>query len=426
LLDESPHEDREAFLVSPIDQIPDRQNIAIGILGLTAPKDSDFMEYGSEIASLYKSASFSQVQEKMYGSGTIQPTVDPSRVFCWLYQRRENNDCLPQEQVPKILLDNTELLHRFRSLHRLNQYSNLYQYHNVHLIDILRLSIVDIHLHLQRGEFEVAFTKWRDQLLFSKNLLAGTDGLIGKTVARLTFVFTLPHLENILAADPELANKYKEELAYLLEIDGVEAFNLDGIQRAEYSILKQALEYPPEGKEDKLSWLVFHLGQKQRILNRYYEFSKDYTKALRLPWSQIEEEVTRLREKHLYPSPWDILIDPFGTVLLSEYFLEARIESLTGELINLHAIDGKLRLASLLVLITNADIEDDEIPAFIEAAGPAYYNPLLKAPMKWNPDKRIIIFPYLNNPCEVKESFRIPDNRTRGLLSTPRPYPRLC
>jgi hypothetical protein len=54
LLDEAPDPGREAFLVSAGDRIPDDQNAAVGILGLTAPPGTDFVQHGSRIKALYE------------------------------------------------------------------------------------------------------------------------------------------------------------------------------------------------------------------------------------------------------------------------------------------------------------------------------------------------------------------------------------
>ena len=153
LLDEPALGGREVFLVSNIDEIPDRQNIAIGLLGLTAPGGVDIFDYGSRIAEFYRVAYFPEIRELKLGAKTLQPTLDPFDAFCWLYSRtKQTDDCLPFEDLPEILRDNAKLLERFRSLHRLDHYSNRHNFLNVGLIDVKRLAIAEIHLHVERGE----------------------------------------------------------------------------------------------------------------------------------------------------------------------------------------------------------------------------------------------------------------------------------
>src|SRR5437588_10285465 len=55
LLDESPDPGREGFLVSSQDLVPNERNIAVGILGLTAPTGFDFVQYGSRVKAHYAS-----------------------------------------------------------------------------------------------------------------------------------------------------------------------------------------------------------------------------------------------------------------------------------------------------------------------------------------------------------------------------------
>ena len=64
LLDEAPEVDRHVFLVSAADQLADERNIAIGILGLTAPSGENFVQYGAKVNSLYRAgAPWPDIQE---------------------------------------------------------------------------------------------------------------------------------------------------------------------------------------------------------------------------------------------------------------------------------------------------------------------------------------------------------------------------
>src|SRR5258706_13061324 len=68
---------QQAALVSQLDQIPDSRNIAVGILGLTAPEGSDFVQHGAKVKALYSAnAPHSQIQEMVRGPRALRPTVE--------------------------------------------------------------------------------------------------------------------------------------------------------------------------------------------------------------------------------------------------------------------------------------------------------------------------------------------------------------
>lgn len=428
LLDEAPAAGRDEFLVSPLDDIPHRQNIAIGLLGLSAPRGADFIDYGSGIADLYRIASYAQIGALIRGPDTLHTSVDPLRNFCWLYAfRTEATGCLPFEQTPQVLETNAELLRRFRSLQQMHRFSDIHGYSNVEYIDVTRLAVADILVHLAQGEHDIAYRKWRDQLGFAINIVTGSGGLLAKTSGRIIFHNTLVLLDDILAASPGLARRYASELERLLRVDGIRDFNLDGILRADYAGLKRALDYPPPsagGYRDRLRWLAFHFGQEQRILNRYLAFARDYAELLQQPLDGFDDGLARLLDKHMHPPLRDWLIDPFGTLFLYEYMRDQRY---IGELlVPLHAIDGELRLAALLVQITLARPRDDEIPAFIAAAGPNFHDPYRQDSMKWDAGTRTIYFPSRTDSCVARRSFRVVDVASREQMPPLRAATKFC
>jgi hypothetical protein len=399
-LDEPPDPDRDAFLMSSQDQVLDERNIAIGILGLTAPAGVDFVQYGSKVKTLYtNNASWAEVEEMVRGTKTLRPTVNSDQVTCWLDPRHPAfagfKACLPFDEAPRVLKQNRELIDRYKALYRLEHYSNLSTFYNQAFLVVLRLSMAEMHLDLQRRNPEAAYRKWRDQMTFVKTSLRGSDTWVGKAVGLVAFGMTFPFLENLLAADRNIAKKHATDLLELLQPGGIDAFNPDGIVRGEYALLKRALHFPPSEiagwPRDRLHFLVFHLGQRNRILNRYHAFARDYVATLRLPWSQIEQEATRLRDKHVLSSGWDFVIDPFGSIFLAQY-IEGQLRA-REMLRQMHISDGKFRLATLLVRIINENVSDDDIPRLLSSAGRAFYDPFSGKPMRWHQKDRKLVLP---------------------------------
>jgi hypothetical protein len=217
-------------------------------------------------------------------------------------------------------------------------------------------------------------------------------------------------LEKILLADPAIAKRHATELRNVLRPEGIDGFNPYGAIRGEYVGLNAALNSPPQKVADfpvdRLHWLAFHLGQRNRILNRYYLFAREYTVALGLPWSRFDTEVARLRENFPKLSDWDVTIDPFGSLFISEY-IDGQLK--TTELVRqMHRIEGTLRLSTLLVRIIDENVSDMAIPGFLASVEPELYDPFSGNPMRWDATQRRIYFPDPEYPCAFYVSLRVP------------------
>jgi hypothetical protein len=418
IFDETPDPQRDAFLVSSADQIPDERNAAVGILGLTAPPGSDFVQHGSRVKALYTTGAPSeQIQDMLQGQNALALTVTSDQVTCWLDPDHpafaKSKGCLPFAQAPNVLQANKEVLDRYKSLYQMGGYSSQGISHTRPLFVLLRLSAAEIHLALRDRQYEAAYQAWKDQLSFVKRNLRGPDTWVGKAVELVAFGMTFELIENLLQADPQIAVRHRDELLALFQPEGMAAFNPEGIVRAEYSLLRQALEHPPAKSAqwplDRLEWLAFHLGQRNRILNRYYAFARDYAQMLRLPWNQVEAEATRLREKHVLASDLDIVHDPFGSMFLARY-MESQLKA-REMLRQMHIIDGKLRLATLLIRLVDNGVGDKDISGFLSSAGPAFHDPFSGNPMGWNAKERRIYFPDPEYKCATYASLRVPSPR---------------
>jgi len=173
LLDESPVPDREQFLVFASDQLPDERNIAIGILGLTAPSGQDFVQHGAKVKSLVRAnAPRSEVQEMVWGPKTLQPTKESEEFWrCWQFPSRlEIKDCIPFEQASAILMQNSELLAQYKAFHRLGAYSGYASTRNHAYLTVVDLAVAELHLDLKRNQHDGAYRKWRDQVLLLTSL----------------------------------------------------------------------------------------------------------------------------------------------------------------------------------------------------------------------------------------------------------------
>jgi hypothetical protein len=421
LLDESPDPRRETFLAAREDQIPDDQNAAVGILGLTAPRGSDFVQYGVRIKALYvDNGPWDQIRDMLTGPNTLQPTVESGEVTCWLDpDGAALKGCLPFDQALTVLEQNRELLERYRALFRLRRYVNVNNPFNRASLVVARLSVAEMQLDLRRGNRDAAYRKWRDQMLFVRRNLRGPDTWVGKAVGLVVLGMTLPVLEDLLLANPKVAKEHAAELMEILRPEGIEAFNPEGIVRAEFSTLDKFLasreaanRWPAEG----LDWLALQFGQKNRMLNRSFAFAREYAPALRLPWEQVDAEFDRLRKSHVASIDWGFALDPFGTLFLENYIegqLKARVM-----LHQMHFTDGRLRLATLLVRILHENVRDPDIPRFLESVGSGFRDPFSAAPMQWDAKNRQLYFPDPKERCSIIY-MRVPTLSQSGSASAP-------
>lgn len=401
------------------DQVPDEVNIAVAILGLTAPPGEDFVRYGSKVKALNeRNAPRGEVEQLLQGAKALLPTVEAEQVNCWLEPDSPHRDgCLPFKEAPKVLQQNRELLERYKRLYRMDRYVNLDFSYNQAFLVVLRLAVADMQLDLRQRKYEAAYRKWREQMLLVRGNLRGPDTWVGKAVGLVALGMTLPFVEDLLLARPHIADQHPEELLQALWPEGMAAFNPEGIMRAEYSLLQKALEFPPH----EIAGRPIH---ENRVLNRYHAFAGDYAAALHLPWDQLVAEIEAIRGRHVLASKWDLAVDPFGSLFVAR-FMENELAA--GEMVRqMHLMDGRLRLAALLVRIINDRVGDAQMPAYLASAGKEFFDPFTQAPMRWDPSDRKIYFPDPEQPCAVAAYMRIPDLRRTRKASSPTVDTKAC
>jgi hypothetical protein len=398
-----------------VERSPDAQNAAIAILGLTAPAGTDFVAYGAKIRELEEGdAPHQRILDALKGPRTLQPSVESEQANCWLVPDWPvARDCPPFAAAAGVVMANRELIDRLRKIFELERYDRSGAYLNQAFLVLVKLSVVDMQLDLRRGNQDAAYRKWRDQLRFVRTMVRGTDTWVGRAVGMVAMGLTLPAIESILNADPDVARRNASELRDLLRPGGVAAFGPEGIVRGEYAVLKQWLaraERPEDlAPDDRLHRLVERFGQKNRILNRYARFGSEYARAMQVPWQQLDNEYKQLREKHYEPSAQDLILDPIGSLFFADH-IESQLK--IREMIKqMHYLDGKLRLATLAVQQTNAEVPDSGMEEFLAAADPELRDPFIGRPMKWDPKDRKIYMTDPNEQCLVLAWFKLPAPR---------------
>ena len=71
----------------------------------------------------------------------------------------------------------------------------------------------------------------------------------------------------------------------------------------------------------------------------------------------------------------------------------------------MHILDGRLRLATLVVKLINEDVKDADIPKYLASAA----DPFTNQPATWDPKDRKIYFPDPTDRCAIVSWFRVRD-----------------
>ncbi len=366
LFDEKPDPLRVAFVSPPEEPLSDDQNIAVGILGLGAPRGTDFLKFGAHMKDLYdRRVPNAEIQRELHGPDELRLSVTHEEIDCWVDpENYRSKGCLPFERAPEVLKENRELLGRYKAVQRLPANVNTRFWQSI-LIDLTRLSVAEMRVDMHAGNYEMAYAKWRDQFRFARAYLRGRDTWIGKMIGLVIVGLSLPMLEDLLVKKPQLARAHANELLEVLRPDGIESFNLVSPMRAEYLNLDAFLRGPlPES-------------------NPYLETIGEYVESF----------------------AWRDFIDPFGRVLfVRNVNWQLKVNTTLQQM---YIVDGRLRLASVVVRMVNSGIRDKDISAFLEKADSQLKDPFTGRPMTWDSENGRIYFVNADYKCQINY-FRVP------------------
>jgi len=427
LFDEKPDPQRAAFVFPPEEPLPDDKNIAVGILGLGAPRGTDFLEFGAHVKELYdRRAPGAEIQRELHGTNELRLSATHDEIRCWIDpENYKQKDCLPFDKAPDVLKQNRELLERYKRIQKLPANANTRFFQSI-LLDLTNLSVAEMRLDMHAGNYEAAYAKWSDQFRFVRTYLRGRDTWVGKMIGLVIAGSSLPVLEDLLVKKPQLARAYADELLEVLRPGGIEAFNLSSSMRADYLEIDAFLRGSfPESDPflDTIDRLAQKLVQKERFGNRYARYSQDYIRALHRPWPESVEELQRLRGEYVESFGWKDLVDPFGWILFARH-VRWQLKS-TSTLHQMNIVDGRLRLATLVVQMLNSGVRDRDISAFLERADSRLKDPFTGKPMIWDSEHGRIYFVsadykclinYIRVPVLDPRSGRLPPKVTDGRI----------
>lgn len=373
-------------------RIPDDQNAAIGLLGLSAPAGSDFMEHGRAVVRNWRE--LARGGGRIVMPGKLESTVQQLELDCWIAPENYSKDshCASESRLATLLKENAELLARYRQVYQLPHFGGV-PITDAVLLDLNKLIVAEIRLDLRRHRTRQAYEKWRDNHRLLVRAMAADGTWLDKAIIQVSQAFSLSVAELLLQTSPRLATEHYAELLELLRPLELSEYNLPGVLRAEYLLFD-----PLFGSPETLRFWV----HPNFVRNRFYWFAQDLVETFRHP-DGLDKRIEALRQKHILSWNADYLRDPLNALYVRT-LLDGQVKA--GVLVEgMHLKMAYTRLLSLKVRILKARIPDSEIEAFLRNSEEELRNPLTGKPMRWNSIKRAIYFDVPGNrrePNEVK------------------------
>lgn len=394
--DEKPDAGRDVFYAVSEKPVPDDQNIAVAISGITAPAGSDVFEFGRFILNTYKNTENNDDVKKLISQKDSLAFVgNAEELDCWFYsenqQLKNDESCADEARIRKLLADNKVLLNRYFDLYKLPYFQGVSK-NNLIMIQINDLLQAEIRLDANQLQFDVAFEKWKKNHTFIKHLLKQDCNLLNCMTAVALLGSSSKTLEHLLLKKPDLASTHYQELLTLLEPSNI---NLEAMLRLEVSGKYEVFNSKSFKQQLHINYLK----------NRHYRADMDFLiEARKSPFNYVHSENT-LREKG-YRRPHSIIdidwLNPINSILSKYEYIS--IYNKLNLIQKMHIKNAQIQLLRLNVQIKQQDIAESQIQAFLNNARAASNNPFTNNPMQYDEKKKVIycIQPWSGDKTEVR------------------------
>jgi hypothetical protein len=402
--------DVEAFSVSPVNNVPDRENAFYPMFGFAGPEDRDPYLWGYSLATQFEMIVSREVSIELFNRDNVvsreaeafgaEPLKDS---ICSV----ENTGCIGQDNFSTQQL--TNLLQRYRLF--LERYEQLHRYTHYHdplpvtlssptprfslLASSQQLMFGKAVLLVRRGEIGQAVALIERDMRFWRMVLREADDVLPKRFAQRFLERDVRFLSDAVkvTTSPVILRQVQALLVPLTaeELDYKSAlhagFRLEKevlLNLAHDSELRRALGSDPPWTDTFLFRLYY---QPNATVNRYYrnEFARQ-TAALNLP--AIELARRTFNDAELSVDGWEFFYNPIGKIILARGF-----GGLYGDYARrLYDLEGLMRLTALQAKVKQQRIAADRIEIFVRNAGPAYADPYTGAPMRYEYNARRLYF----------------------------------
>ena len=379
---DEPLDEGAAAFYAPSRAAVDPNNGAIGLIGLSAPSGQDFMAYGHMLAAQPIVFTCAEVPKQSEASSALTIKWNEEHMNCWQddYEPFDQDPkCAPIEEAIQTLLDNAELLQRYRLILKLPPASGFIQARGVPSIAMTKLTAVAIKVDLRQGRFEEAYRSWLDEYSFWRRMNSVGRNWVEVAMGLVSEGYALRGVESLLFRSPQLIDTHYDELISLLSPEGIGRFNLPGIMRAEYALTMQAYEV------DKNRAAIF----PNYITNRHYRYAQQMLEVVSTPADLLNVLGTN-RKNFLKPIELNATDPRFAA---SAEFVGPGVYLGPFELIkSMHNKNQLMALLSMRIRIFKEKVPESQIAAYLVAHVANMRESFTDGPMQWDQNKRVLFF----------------------------------
>ena len=196
---EKPDAGRETFYATSLQPIPDNENIAIALAGLSAPAGADIIKHGRFVANTtWQKLKDGEAKKIIDAAGKLEFFGTSDELECWIpsaepYTKKK---CASAGRIKTILAENKLLLTRYKSMYNMPSWQGV-SGNGQYIINLNKLISAEIMLDLANGDADSAYTKWRDNHLFISRVLKQDGTMIERAIFLVVDGINLASIENI-------------------------------------------------------------------------------------------------------------------------------------------------------------------------------------------------------------------------------------
>ena len=348
-------------------------NVFVGLTGLQAPRNRDFLDFGRERAAARV------IPSEERDKDLIPIKYDADRMNCWIVDWEpfeKEPQCAPLVEAVQTLRDNETVLARYRFVRTLPAGGEGDAYYSGRLaIMLAKLSAISVKVAWREGRAEDAYSEWAGQMRLANQLCGGTTSLVELAICEVVEGLSLGTGEMLFFRMPEVIDRHADDALALLRFQGLQRYDLPGMQRRWYLRLKRYYE----GSMPAGSILPHY------VENRFFQYSQQLLAAATIPMAQLKSRVPceclatedeGSSDAQLAASA-KLVDQAFGTVY-------------TELLQSAHRKNRQRALLATRIILGRDHVAPASIPERLETMVPEVSDPLSYAPMEWDASKRIL------------------------------------
>jgi hypothetical protein len=251
---------------------------AVGLLGLNAPRERDFMDYGRGVAARHRDGYFGRTVQQ----DSLEIVWNPERMFCWVFDYEpfdRDANCAPIEEAVKTLRDNAELLVRYRKILSLPPPDGSVFYPGSLFVSMTKLTAISMKVDWLQGRSEKAYRDWAQQHVFVQLMCSATGRVVELAICVVNEDISLGAIEALVFHAPEVADVHSTELIRMLAPSSISRYNIPGVMRRQYAIFMRSREAAADA--DMLL--------PNYIANRYYLYAEEVIDSMLGPPIDLPE-----------------------------------------------------------------------------------------------------------------------------------------